>query len=157
MIPLCNSIGGKLLLIPSLSYNKLFVRVTFRILSNINDGAFLWKQPTTLTRWLFLLEISTKRFLTRRRLFCRLKVLSLWGVGGLQVYGICSRRLVHSEVTEARSNYKKSYLCWFRNLAYSDTSGSDRIEKGLIGVSSVLVWGKRGEEGWRDLVSVKRL
>ena len=41
MIPLCNSSGGKLLLILSLGYNKLFVRVTFRILSNINDGAFL--------------------------------------------------------------------------------------------------------------------
>ena len=28
----------------------------------------------------------------------RFKVLSMWGVGGLQVYGICSRRLVYSKV-----------------------------------------------------------
>ena len=29
----------------------------------------------------------------------------MWGVGGLQLYGICSCRLVYSEVVETRSNY----------------------------------------------------
>ena len=32
------------------------------------------------------------------------------GGSGLQVYGICNRRMVHSEVVEAGSTYKKSYL-----------------------------------------------
>ena len=32
------------------------------------------------------------------------------GEGGLQVYGIYSRRMVYREVVEVRSNYKKSYL-----------------------------------------------
>ena len=32
------------------------------------------------------------------------------GVGGLQVHGIGSRRLVHKEKVEVRSNYEKSYF-----------------------------------------------
>ena len=40
------------------------------------------------------------------------KVLKMWGAGRLQVHGICSRRLVHREVAEARSNYKRTYL-WY--------------------------------------------
>ena len=35
-----------------------------------------------------------------------MKVLSMRAVGGLQAYGICSRRLVYSEVVETRSDYK---------------------------------------------------
>ena len=35
--------GGKLLHKPSPSFEKLLGRVTFRILSNINHGAYLWK------------------------------------------------------------------------------------------------------------------
>ena len=77
----------------------------------------------------------------------------MWGVGGLQVYGIGSRRLVYSEVVEGQSNYKKSYLWWFRILACGDSTGSDRIEKDQVGVTPGLVWGK-GEEGWCDLLCV---
>ena len=32
------------------------------------------------------------------------------GWGGLQVYGIFSRRLVYSEAVDAQSNYNKPYL-----------------------------------------------
>ena len=32
------------------------------------------------------------------------------GVGGLPVHGIHSHNLVHKEVVEVRSNYKKSYF-----------------------------------------------
>ena len=72
----------------------------------------------------------------------RLKVLSIWVVGGLQVYGICSRRLLYSEVVEVRSNYKKSYLWGFRNPACGDSTGSNVIEKDRVGVPTRLAWGK---------------
>ena len=49
-IPLCNLIGGKLLLGPFLSQNKLLLRVAFRTLVKTHDGALLQKYPTTLTR-----------------------------------------------------------------------------------------------------------
>ena len=42
-ITLCNPSGGKLLLRPSSSYNKLLGRIAFRILSNIHDEAVLGK------------------------------------------------------------------------------------------------------------------
>ena len=41
--------------------------------------------------------------------------VNIWGVGEQQVYGICIRTVVYSEVVEARSNYEKSYLRWFRS------------------------------------------
>ena len=47
-----------------------------------------------------------RRCSTGLRMCLRLKVLLMWSVRGLQVYGICCR----SEVAEARSNRKKSYL-----------------------------------------------
>ena len=49
MIPQCNPSGGNLLL----------RQATFRIPSNINNGAPLQKQPTTLTRRLFQQKSST--------------------------------------------------------------------------------------------------
>ena len=73
-----------------------------------------------------------------------LKVLSVWGVGEMQVYGICSRRLVYSEVVQTRSNYKKSYLWRFRNPACDGLIGSDRIEIERVGVPPEIDWGKRG-------------
>ena len=51
------------------------------------------------------------------------------------MWGVC-------EVVEAQSNYKKSYLWWFRILACGDSTGSDRIEKDQVGVTPELVWGK---------------
>ena len=77
----------------------------------------------------------------------QLKVLQILGVGGLQVYGICSRRLVYSEVLETRSNYKKCYLWWFRNPACCNLTGSNRIEKDRIGVPPKLSWGEEGGGG----------
>ena len=64
------------------------------------------------------------------------------GWGGLQVYGIFSRRLVYSEAVDAQSNYNKPYLWWFRNLGCYDSTESKRIEKARIGVPLGLVWGK---------------
>ena len=34
----------------------------------------------------------------------------MWGVGGLQVHGICNYRLVYREVVDARSDYKPCLL-----------------------------------------------
>ena len=47
-----------------------------------------------------------------------LGALWIWGVGGLEVHGIRSGRLVYKEVVEVWSNYKKSYLwwCWLLRL-----------------------------------------
>ena len=41
-----------------------------------------------------------------------LEALWMWGVGGLQVHGIRSRRLVYKEVVAIRSYYKISYFWW---------------------------------------------
>ena len=57
-----------------------------------------------------------------------LKVSSMQGMSGLQVYWICSSRPLYSEVVEARSNSKKSYFWWFRNRACGDSIGSNFIE-----------------------------
>ena len=56
----------------------------------------------------------------------------MWDVGGLEVHGICNRRLVYSEVVEVQSNYKKSYLWWFENIALGDSTGSNLIQKYLL-------------------------
>ena len=69
----------------------------------------------------------------------------MWGVGGMQVHGICSHRLVYREVVETLSNYKKSYFWWYWNPACSDSTRSNRIGKDQGRVSARLVWGKMGE------------
>ena len=69
----------------------------------------------------------------------------MWCVGGL----------AYNKEIEARSNYKKSYLWWFRNPA-SDSTGSNRIEKECVGVTPGIAWGG-GEERLCDLVCVKHL
>ena len=60
------------------------------------------------------------------------------------------------EVVEPRSNYKKSYLWWFRNIACGDPTGRNGIEKDRVRVDPGLDWGK-GEKGWYDLVCVENL
>ena len=92
-------------------------QVTFRILSNINDRAPLRKQPAALTRWLFGKKLH-HRPPTEFQIGIWLQALRMWGVGGLQVHGICSRRLVYKEVVEVRSDYKKFYFwwCWLLRL-----------------------------------------
>ena len=86
----------------------------------------------------------------------RLKLLPIWGVGGLPVYGICSRRLVNSEVVEAGSDYQKSYLQRFRNTACGDSIGNNHIQKDRVIVPPGIVLGK-GKEGLCGLVRVKCL
>ena len=66
----------------------------------------------------------------------------MWGVSRLQMHGICNHSLVNREVVEARLNYKKSYLCQFRN---PDSTGSFWIEKYQVHVPTRLAWGKGGE------------
>ena len=51
------------------------------------------------------------------------------GVGGLQVHGIRSYRLMYKEVVESLSNYQKSNFWPFRNPACGDLTGSNLIEK----------------------------
>ena len=58
------------------------------------------------------------------------------------------RRLVYSNVAEARSNHKEFYLCWSRNPACGYSTGSNWIEKDRVGVPPRLVWGN----GWEGVV-----
>ena len=74
----------------------------------------------------------------------------------LQMHGICSHRLVYREVVETQSNYKKSYLWWFRYPACGDATGSNWIKKDKFCVSPGLVCGK-GEKRWHDLVCIEHL
>ena len=61
----------------------------------------------------------------------------MWGVRGLQVYGISSRKLLYKEMVEVRLNYKKSSFWWFGT------------EKDQGRESARLIWGKRREwEVW---------
>ena len=71
------------------------------------------------------------------------------------MHRICGCRVVCREVLEAQSNYKQSYLRWFRNVAFGDSTGSNQIEKEHVCVPPGLVWGK-GEE-WCDLMCVEHL
>ena len=57
-IALCYPSSIKLLLRPSLRYNKLLSRVAFKILSNIHDRTLLRKEPTALQH----VEISAEKF-----------------------------------------------------------------------------------------------
>ena len=61
---------------------------------------------------------------------------------------------MYREVVQCRSNYKKSYLWWFRNPARDDWTGSNQIEKGRVCVPLDLVW-RKGEKGWCDLICVE--
>ena len=45
-------------------------------------------------------------------------------------------------VSNARLNFRKSYLSRFRNLACGDLIGTNGIEKDLVDGSPGLVWGK---------------
>ena len=72
-------------------------------------------------------------------MYPQLKVLSIWGVGGMQVYEICSHRLMYNEAIVARSNYEKSYLWWFRKIACGDSNGSSQIEKDRVGAPPGLI------------------
>ena len=85
-----------------------------------------------------------------------LEVLWMWGVGGLQVHKIWSRKLLYKEVVKVQSNCKKSYFWWLGNPTRDDLTGSNQIGKDQGGVSARLVWGKRRE--WEcDLVRVELL
>ena len=65
------------------------------------------------------------------------------------MHWIWSRGLAYSEVVETRSNYKKSYLWWFRNPACDDSTRSNQIEKYQVVVPPRLVWKKGdGEVVW---------
>ena len=131
--------------------DKLLGRVAFWIVSSIHDGAPPWNELVACTDWLYLQERPNRRCLSRFLMRPRLEVLQILGVGGLEVHGICIRRLVYRGVNEGRWDYMKSYLCWCRNVACADSTGSNRIEKDRVGVPPGLVWGKV-EKRWRDLV-----
>ena len=72
-------------------------------------------------------------------------------MGGLQVHGNGSRRMLYKEVVEVRSNYKKSYLWWFGNPACGDWAGSNQIEKDKVLYLLDLFQGM-GKKGHCDLV-----
>ena len=106
------------------SYNNVFGRVAFRLLSNIHDGALSQKQPTAWICWLFSLRRLHRRWFTGLQMRLRLEVLLMWGVDGLQVHGISIYRVVYKEAGEAIINL----TWWFRNIACGDSNGSNHIE-----------------------------
>ena len=69
----------------------------------------------------------------------------MWGDGGLQVHGICSRTFAYKEVVKALWNCKKSYFWWFGDFTCVDSTGSNLIEKDQGRVSLRLARGKRAE------------
>ena len=81
-----------------------------------------------------------QRYSTGLRMCLQLNFVNVGVGGGLQVYGICSRRLVYSKVVEAQSNYRKSYLYWFRNSVFVNSTWSSWIEKDWVVVPPGLVW-----------------
>ena len=50
------------------------------------------------------------------------------------VQEVCNRSLVHKEVAEARSDYRKSYFLSCRNIACGDSTWSNQIEKDRVRV-----------------------
>ena len=60
------------------------------------------------------------------------RIVGAANVDKMQVHGVCSCRMVYREIVERRSDYKKSYLWRFRNPAFGDSTGSNRIEKDRV-------------------------
>ena len=50
----------------------------------------------------------------------------------VEVHEICNRSLVHWEVAEARSDYRKSYFWSCRNIACGDSTWSNQIGKDRV-------------------------
>ena len=80
----------------------------------------------------------------------------LWmsSVGGLQICGMRSRRLVYKEVFETQSNYEKPNFQWFGNLASGDSTGSKWIKKDQDQVMYLLdyLFEGRGEKEKRSVI-----
>ena len=84
-------------------------------------------------------EKPHRRCSTRLQMYLRLKVLLMWSVGGLQVYGIYCR----NEVVEARLEIPLVVI----------RLGVTGLKKtGLVYLLDL--FGRMGEEEWCDLVSV---
>ena len=114
-ITLCNRSGG------NFSLGSLGVVIRYWAELHLESCQMsIWSCPAKITNGFKALTVSAEKFhhkcSTKFRLHLR---LSMCGVDRLQVYGICSRRLIYNEVIEDRSNYKKSYLWWFRIFACS--------------------------------------
>ena len=43
----------------------------------------------------------------------------MWGLGRLQVHGICSRKLVRREAVETRLNYKRTWHVYMIIITYT--------------------------------------
>ena len=81
--------------VESFSSNLLWAIISFWAESLYNSVKHpRWSSPTKVTNGFHTLTISTKelhhRCSARLRMYLWLRVLSMWGVGGLQVYGIYS-------------------------------------------------------------------
>ena len=107
-------------------------RVTFRILSKVNNEASLQKQSTEHVD--FLQKKGSAKKLFRRpparfQIWIALEVLLILEDGRLQVHWIGRRRPVYKEVVEVLSDCKISSFWWFGNPAYGDSTGSNWIKK----------------------------
>ena len=104
-------------------------RVTFRNLSNINNGAPLQKQSTGLTCFRRKAPPQTSEWIPNTD---PIRGDVILGMGGLQGHGIGSRKLVYKELVEVQTNYKKSYFWWFGNPACGDSGGRNQTEKDIV-------------------------
>ena len=65
----------------------------------------------------------------------------MWGVGRLQVHGLCNHRFVHKEVVEDWSSYMRSYLWCLRKPAWGDSTGSNGTERDRVRMPPGLFFG----------------
>ena len=88
------------------------------------------KQPTASRHWLF----PQKCFAADIKLDSKWpqplrQTLQMWGVGRLQVHGLCNYSFAHKKVVEDSLSYKRHWLRCFRNPACGDSTGSNGTEK----------------------------
>ena len=107
-IPVCNPVGGKLLLRPSTSYNKLLGRVVLRILSDIQDGALLQKYTRAIRCWLFLqtaqpqmFEIYIKKTMGNRKFYGGALIWRGYFLGIRKILFQCEKKMELSPKEEA--------------------------------------------------------
>ena len=74
-------------------------------------------------------------------------------MGGVQMHGIGSRKLVYKEVVEVQSNSKKFYFWWFGNPVCVDSAGSNwtKTDK-FIYLLDLFDFEGMGKKGHCDLV-----
>ena len=88
---------------------------------------------TTVTLYHAICKIAV-----RYRAICRIEI----SYGAICMMNFLIESLVYGDVVEARLNFRRSYLWWFRNHACGVLIGTNRIEMDLLNVPPGLAWGE---------------